>query len=247
MNNHDKSSLVSIIVPVYNVAPYLRRSLDSIANQTYPNWECLLIDDGSIDESGTICDEYVASDSRFKVFHFENRKVAMARQSGIEKARGEYSIHVDADDWIESNMLKDMLYEMKKTSADMLITDYYISQNGNIKKECQRPSSLNSESIMHDIIVGNIKGFLCNKMIRNALYVSNNATFFPGINYGEDSLMCLQLLKEGINVSYLSNAYYHYCIRENSITSNYTRDTFNMRKRYVGCIKELLPSTKWGG
>lgn len=247
MNNQDKKPLVSIIVPVCNVAPYLRRSLDSIANQTYKHWECLLIDDGSRDESGTICDEYVARDSRFSVFHSENRGVAMARQYGINKAQGEYSIHIDADDWIESNMLEDMIGEIKKASTDMLITDYYINQNGNIKKERQHLSSLENESIMREMISGNVKGFLWNKMIRHILYTSANATFSPDINYGEDCLICIQLLKADINVSYLPKAYYHYCIRENSITSNYTCETFGMRKRYVERLKELLPSTKWGG
>ena len=94
---------ISVIVPVYNTAKYLHRCLDSILQQSFKDFEVLLVDDGSTDNSGEICDEYAAKDSRVRVFHKENGGVASAREIGIENAVGLYSIHVDSDDWTESS------------------------------------------------------------------------------------------------------------------------------------------------
>ena len=92
---------ISIIVPVYKVEKYLHRCLDSIVNQTFTDWECILIDDGSPDNSGIICDEYAQMDRRFKVIHQENKGVSAARNAGLDVAKGEWIGFVDSDDWIE--------------------------------------------------------------------------------------------------------------------------------------------------
>ena len=102
------SPKISIIVPVYNAEKYLHRCIDSILTQTFGDFELLLIDDGSTDKSGRICDDYVSKDHRIRIFHKQNGGVASARELGIIQAVGKYSIHVDADDWIESNMLEEM-------------------------------------------------------------------------------------------------------------------------------------------
>ena len=96
------NNLVSIIVAVWNVEPYLRRSLDSILSQTYPYLEVILVDDGSPDNSGKICDEYAAKDERIKVIHQKNQGVSVARQVGLDAATGDYVIHFDSDDYAES-------------------------------------------------------------------------------------------------------------------------------------------------
>ena len=99
---------ISIIIPIYKVEKYIRECLDSILNQTFTDWEALLIDDGSPDNSGVICDEYAAKDNRFKVFHKENGGVSSARNLGLEKATGEWVTFIDADDWIE----KEAVYQL---------------------------------------------------------------------------------------------------------------------------------------
>ena len=101
--------LISIIVPIYNVEKYLRQCLDSIMNQTYQNFECLLINDGSPDNSANICREYVDKDSRFKYFEKENGGVSSARNLGIEYSKGEYITFIDSDDWVDSDYLE-LLY-----------------------------------------------------------------------------------------------------------------------------------------
>ena len=101
MNNE----LISIIVPIYNTEKYLHECLDSIINQTYANFEVLLVNDGSTDSSGIICQEYVKNDSRFRYFEKENGGVSSARNLGLERSEGVYITFIDSDDWVESNHL----------------------------------------------------------------------------------------------------------------------------------------------
>ena len=113
------SPLVSVIVPVYNVAPYLEQCLDSIVNQTYRNLEIILVDDGSTDESGAICDRYAEQDSRIKVVHKENGGQSSARNVALDMMMGEWVLFVDSDDWIELNTLE-LLFEQKDERADLV-------------------------------------------------------------------------------------------------------------------------------
>ena len=115
--------VISIIVAVYKAESCLRRCVDSLLAQTFQDYEILLVDDGSPDRSGEICDEYARKDNRVRVFHKENGGVASARQCGMNNARGEYVIHADPDDWVEPNMLEELYGKAKEENADMIICD----------------------------------------------------------------------------------------------------------------------------
>ena len=118
------NELISIIVPIYNVENYLRMCLDSIQNQTYQNFECLLINDGSPDNSADICREYVAKDARFRYFEKENGGLSSARNFGIERSTGTYITFVDSDDWLENDALQLLYDALKKEHADISIGRY---------------------------------------------------------------------------------------------------------------------------
>ena len=118
------NELISIVVPIYNVENYLRICLDSIQNQTYQNFECLLINDGSPDNSADICIEYVAKDSRFRYFEKENGGLSSARNLGIERSGGTYITFVDSDDWLEHDALDRLYGALKKENADISIGRY---------------------------------------------------------------------------------------------------------------------------
>ena len=118
------NELISIIVPIYNVENYLRQCLDSIQNQTYQNFECLLINDGSPDNSADICREYVAKDARFRYFEKENGGLSSARNFGIECSTGAYITFVDSDDWLENDALQLLYDALKKDHADISIGRY---------------------------------------------------------------------------------------------------------------------------
>jgi len=118
------NELVSIIVPVYNTEKYIRQCLDSILNQTYQNFECLLINDGSSDNSADICREYVAKDARFRYFEKENGGVSSARNLGMERSGGAYITFIDSDDWLENDALQLLHGALKKENADISIGRY---------------------------------------------------------------------------------------------------------------------------
>ena len=116
------NELISIIVPIYNVENYLRQCLDSIQNQTYQNFECLLINDGSPDNSADICREYVEKDARFRYFEKENGGVSSARNLGIECSGGTYITFIDADDWVDSDYLEVLYNALIDENADISVS-----------------------------------------------------------------------------------------------------------------------------
>lgn len=230
---------ISIIVPVYKAEKYIEKCINSILNQSFNDYELLLIDDGSPDNSGKICDEYAKKDSRIKVFHKKNEGVSSARQIGIDQAKGEYSIHVDADDWIEQEMLSDMYNYACQKNADIVLTDYFHNNNQYITQDI---SNLNKYEILNSIISGKLMGVLWNKLIKTQLYSLYNIRFPKGINYCEDVWVVTQLLCNSVTISYLNKAYYHYMDNNQSITRNITYDIIQQRIQYVKDIKNLLSS-----
>ena len=124
IEEYEKGELISIIVPIYNVEKYLRQCLDSIMNQTYRNFECLLINDGSPDNSADICREYVSKDSRFRYFEKENGGISSARNLGIEHSKGEYITFIDSDDWVDSDYLEVLYNSLVDERADIAISTY---------------------------------------------------------------------------------------------------------------------------
>ena len=133
--------MISVIVPVYNVEKYLRQCLDSIVAQTYRDLEIILVDDGSIDASGAICDEYAVRDSRIKVVHQPNRGLSSARNTGLDLVSGEYTFFIDSDDWIHEKALERLLLAQAKTNADLVLCNYQrVDEAGNaINNVSQRP------------------------------------------------------------------------------------------------------------
>lgn len=234
---------ISVIVPVYNAEKSVRRMLDSLLAQTMVDFEVIMVDDGSNDGSSVICDDYAVKDTRFKVIHQQNAGVAMARKAGIDAAQGEYSIHADADDWVEPTMLNELYNKAINTVADMVICDYYDTSANGI--DCYHRQCLTSDKsldILYDITQGRCFGGLWHKLIRTSLYKKYNVRFFAGINYSEDVLILAQILKhEEVKVTYLYKAYYHYIKNEDSITRYASQKTYSGLKMYLQKIEEILP------
>ena len=121
-----KEELISVVVPIYNVEKYLRLCLDSLLMQTYTNFEVLMINDGSPDDSANICKEYLAKDRRFQYFEKENGGLSDARNYGIECSKGEYITFVDSDDWLKETFLADLYEAITRTGADIALSTYII-------------------------------------------------------------------------------------------------------------------------
>lgn len=237
MNNTPK---VSIITPVYKVEKYIGRCLESIRNQSFIDWECILVDDGTPDRSGDICDEYANLDSRFRVIHKQNGGVASARQIGLDNSRGDFIIHVDADDWVDENMLSELYENSIENRSDMVICDYYINEK---KYVSQKPSNISDNDCIVRGFFGNLHGSCWNKLVRRECIIENAVSFIDGINYCEDLIFNISLLKNSIKVSYLNKAFYHYFQNDNSIIHNKTMNFFKMTETAVTMLEKLLGRT----
>lgn len=232
--------LVSIVCPVYNVEKYINRCIDSFLAQTLSNWELIMIDDGSPDSSGKICDDYALSDDRIKVIHKENGGVSAARQTGLEAALGEYIIHADPDDWVEKTMLEELYTKAKADDADIVICDFYVEEADSTLYKKQKPTSLKAQVVLEEIF-GRLHGSCWNKLVKRVCCTKYNAKFPVGVNYSEDTCFNVQLLKHDIKVSYLNKAFYHYVQTSESITGNFSHKTLDMCKMYVDTLCTLLP------
>lgn len=201
---------ISIIVPVYNTEKFIRRCLDSILAQTFPNFEVLLVDDGSPDRAGTICEEYAETDRRFSVYHKPNGGVASARQYGIDRARGVYTIQIDSDDWVAPAMLEELYDRAVGDNADIVICDYYVNYNRYQRYHAARPADFTSHGVLKSLIYGS-QGYLWNKLIRTSCYHDpETVNLVIGQNLFEDMIVCCKILKYPRRISYLSKAFYHY-------------------------------------
>lgn len=211
---------VSVIVPIYNVESYLVKCLESIINQTYSSLEVILIDDGSLDKSGSICDDYRARDSRIKVIHKVNGGLSSARNAGMNIATGEYVLFVDSDDWIDNCMIEDMIKVAIDEVADIVQCGFRkIDENGVIKREF-RPIS--EALVGNDIIMSNyfqqekINVVVWNKLYRKQLF--NKVRFIEKHLY-EDIMLSFDILLQAKKIVTINEAYYNYLQRNGSIMS----------------------------
>ena len=226
---------ISIIVPVYKVEPYLRKCLDSIINQTYTDLEIILVDDGSPDNCGAICDEYARKDSRILVIHKENGGVSAARNTGLEAATGEYIGFVDSDDWIDSDMYENLLCLLLQHGAD-------IAQSGIVfeKESTHWEMYTPNQPVFCECKTSSFPGetwILFSNSIWNKLYkasVAKSAKFSPTLTYGEDLLYNALLLQNASAIVFAPQAKYHYLQQANSISHR-----LSMQQRYNTVVDML--------
>lgn len=237
---------LSIIMPVYNAERTVGKMIDSIIAQTFSDWELIVVNDGSIDNSGRILDSYGAKDSRIKVIHKTNGGVAAARQDGIEHATGVYTIHADSDDWVEPNMLADMLAVAKSENADIVIADFFTDVEGcRSKLSVQCPESLDSSSLLRGLYTNDLFGGLWNKLIKKSVYDKADARFVKGINYCEDLLLLTRILvKLNPTISYLPKAYYHYTLNDTSLTRKVSPKGYESLKSFHNEVLKIFPTNE---
>ncbi len=213
------NSKISIIVPVYNVERYLERCLNSLINQTHKNLEIILIDDGSTDGSGKICDRYEMENKNVKVFHNSNKGVSNARNFGILKATGQYIGFVDADDFVDYNMFERLCNQMLfNNNIDISMCTYYKYDNVDNKKKEEDVISADN-SLKYVISNVKYKGFVWNKLFKKNIIIDNHLKFNPKIDMGEDLLFCIEYLSYANQVAVLSDCLYHYEDRCDSISN----------------------------
>lgn len=251
-----KTPTVSVIVPVYKAEKYLRKCLDSLLAQTFKDFELLLIDDGSPDKSGAICDEYARRDTRIHVFHKANSGVSAARQFGLDKATGIYVIHADPDDWVEHNMLEVLIGEARKGDYDMVICDFYATTSCGEKYITQCPSSFDHVVVRCELF-RQLHGSCCNKLVKRICYNKFGVRFPQDFSFCEDLYTNVVLLGYPLKISYVPQAFYHYDQKTNvgSIVRTYDEATYcedlNMLHAFekilkgCDCYKEGMASIKY--
>ena len=209
--------MLSVIVPIYKVERYLRQCVDSILNQSYRDLEVLLIDDGSPDKCGEICDEFGRRDKRVRVFHTENRGLSAARNLGLKEARGEYIGFVDSDDWIEPEMYEELLRRMCETGADIGVCGFwYEYPERAIAADDFLEKTFTKKEAIAALIFSDIKSFVWNKVYRTNLW---DGIFFPEGHVFEDVATTYKTIIGAGKVASITRCFYHYRRRTDSIGS----------------------------
>ena len=200
---------ISVIVPVYKAEAYLRKCVEGILQQTFTDFQLILVDDGSPDKSGDICDEFARKDSRVEVIHKANGGLTSARKYGMKCARGIYSIHIDPDDWVEPLLLEELYKEATEKDADMVICDFWEHCNNEVVYSKQEPKALDHKEVMTEMFT-TLKGTMWNKLIRTSCYKQYDIQFYEDLVLIEDLFLMFQLLLHPLKVSYVPKALYHY-------------------------------------
>lgn len=212
--------LISVIIPVYNAEQYLDRCLSSILNNTYQNLEVILVDDGSTDDSGIICDRYAEKDSRFIVIHKKNGGTAAARNDALDIAQGDYIAFLDNDDYISPHFYEYMLQAMEETDADVVVAEMTREDNLNIltNQVYSRPSAVDKKDFIFGTYTGNWTRNTApwNKIYKRELF--STIRFPLGKGY-EDAYTTYQLLFAARSICLLDNILYCWYQNEESYSS----------------------------
>lgn len=202
-------STVSIIIPVYNTEKYLRRCLESVIAQTFSDWEAILVNDGSTDGCGNICDEYAKRDNRFKVIHQENAGVVNARNKAIKTCNGTFLSFIDSDDYIEPTMLKDMTTLAQTESLDFICGKFnIILKDRSFESDLLYP--LNSDTAFRQMLSGKLPGWLPGKIIRKTFWDKCNIQTDETAVILEDTFITIQLLFQSPVIGVIKKAFYNY-------------------------------------
>lgn len=208
---------ISVIVPVYNVEKYLRRCVDSILNQTFSDFELILVDDGSPDNSGMICDEYAKKDNRIKVIHKQNAGVSTARNTGIDKAVGEYLMFVDSDDFIDNAMFEKMVNRIGN-KPDMVIASIKMVCNKGEYEYRMGNDIYTSKELIEEFCFDKFPRICvcgpCCKLYRLDKIKDNNIRFDELLNLGEDTYFNMQYVLKCTQIISISDICYYY-MRDN--------------------------------
>ena len=232
---------ISVIIPVYKVEPYLRQCLDSVINQTYKNLEIIIVDDGSPDNCGKICDEYAQADDRIIVIHKDNGGLSAARNDGLARVTGDWISFVDSDDWCELNLYEEAITCVEKTNPDIVI---YSCFKGTAKQDGEdarihtfdndfetedkeilfqlQLAALSRKYIPYSKAQPWTMGFPWDKLYKTSMVLDNGLTYAENVKANEDVIFNLHAFQYAKKISFFDAPLYHYRINPTSIGHKYT-------------------------
>lgn len=223
------SVLISIIIPVYNAEGYVRKCFESVINQTWTDFEVIVIDDGSMDRSGEICDDYAQKYSCFKVFHQSNQGIGKTRLSGIQKAVGEYIVWADADDWLEPKLLERLVKRIREKESDIVVYGAAsVNRNNKVAEKIVWKNLTIDDWRRETIMAG--QSVVWNFMSKRSLWGDINIPEAVLLS-GEDGYLAVKLFFKAKSISYIDEVlYFHLLDNPNSVSH-----TMNAKKYYAHC------------
>ena len=256
---------ISVIIPVYNVEKYIKKAIESVIEQTYKDLEIILIDDGSTDASGIICDNYANIDERIRVIHKVNGGIVSARKAGINIATGSYAVNLDPDDWIESNAYENVVEIIKKYSPDVIAFGMKKEFSGFIEEQPVqlKQGMYDKEKFWRDfcVKVSEQPFFLqplvmsqCDKVVKTELFRKHEFNCSENLKKNVDDAVIFPMLLDMESIYIDSRCWYHYCVRKNSILWQTKKkddarykilalhliDSFKRFGNDAGCSKDFL-------
>ena len=232
------SKLLTIIIPVYNVESYLPSCLDSVLNQTYKDLEIIMVDDGSTDASGKICDAYEERDTRIRVIHQSNRGVSVARNTGIKEARGEYLYFLDSDDELSPDCIELLSQPLESRAYDFVVGQAIVEGTDREYPvlEMEDGEVIGNAAIIHRYTHGDFYMMSWNKLCKSEFIKRNKLFFKEGIYGGEDDVWSLEAVLAAETMYAVNAAHYHYKINKSSYTE---------RVRGKQRVLDFLPALEW--
>ena len=235
MNKQEK---VSIIVPLYNVEKYVEQCLKTLINQSYNNYEIILIDDGSTDDTLKICEKF-KSNSKIKLLTQKNQGVSKTRNRGIIESNGKYVMFVDSDDLVDRDYVKDLVECLEKNDVDVAICDYTYEENAIGKRTEGDDYETKTMDVYNDIIMSQLKnGYVWNKIFKIDVVKENNIFFPENITVWEDMYFLLKYLKSTENAYILHKNLYYYRERENSVIR--TNETIKKSEDKLSILNKII-------
>ncbi len=237
--------LVSIIIPIYNNCTVLERCVNSVIRQKYKEIEVILVDDGSTDSSGAVCDEFRQIDSRIKVIHQKNKGVVNARKNGLNKAQGEYILFVDADDWIQSEMLEELVGLASDMDADIVTSSWIVHRNNCVVQEKDEVLPGLYESITERLELAqrvffradksqSMNDSLNTKLFRRKLIDKYLSEFPDGVAFTEDTFVAFTCIMNAECIYVSDRCYYHYMTTDS--TANNSKNKYLLKDLNEGYI-----------
>lgn len=243
---------ISIIIPIYNVALYLEKCIQSVINQTYKNLQIILVDDGSADNSLEICRRYQKQDSRITVIHKTNAGLVSARKAGLQEAAGDYIGYVDGDDWIEPDMYEHLFEIMQMTEAEMVETAYLRETEGVSQKSANKIAAgiYEASELMTDMLCDNdfnecrLSPYLWSKLFKRKMLQDIQMNTDEQIQLGEDAAVTYPYVLKCSRIAVSDYAGYHYVQRTGSMTSQKTARDRQSNLALLRCLGQAFHADK---
>lgn len=243
-----KESFVTVIIPAYNAEKYIEKCIDSILNQTYKDIELIVVDDGSNDNTGTICDKIASSDKRLKIIHKKNAGVSAARNTGLSVASGDYITFVDADDWLDLDIIENAVNKYQERKLNYWGFKNYL-KNSIVEQELLIVPALSREELIanviflnrHDYNLGNYYRASCGILFDRKVIMKYNIEFPEDLYIGEDAVFLMQYLVHITGINLISQVGYNYNrMNEKSTTNNCHTDMYEQCDRQLKYITNII-------